>query len=900
MSQSRGARTREDDTPASNSLERSQQSLRQLETQGDGGEVRVSHTEEEKRHTHIDSEERYTQQVHTGHVGSVLFMCVAFLLGVVGILFMSPTILLINNKEQLVNDLNDGLYAYYTYSNKVLGMQVGGGSCNEETIRCKFETMSPGLKETFERYGFTVQANEAANKRMNVSLLAAPDGKGAAADSVTFAAMRKNPEVDNLINKVYSSRTGVYQDRQFYERLLDRFGLIQDNTLSGATAAEFEVAFDERVRDGDPRYQDPNADPGEESTSGGERKDSIDANGRGIYSLATLSEMSNKWRTNIYPNLVAKANTHLSLACAFSTYGSIAETAVVRAKMVTLARYAMNYLAVADDLKAGVPLSGEVAVELLANKLIQPDSNEKNAMDADTYRVPALGESVKDRASILRETSPLVLLGILKPGAPSVPGSEYLKLALSSGIVRNSASDTSPAGLCSHGMSGSQMGSEQSALCWSPAAMPLASYIGVAAGAVIAGLKDPIEQAICPGSVKAVVELVKGATLAEATATLPVRIQAAAAAEARQFKLSQTSGIEAQNALFAGTGILLGDRAQSLGMRPASVVSLTAYLKSAELVRQEVEDEKRTLARASPWDMTNPYSFAGSLVATLAPVSSSLLPNQSWRTSAASLLSLLPASVDTLAWSGASALYTQPMHFQPTRLQPALACGMTGNAVIQREIQPDFACNVRYSMSPEELTASIPAVLDYMTQAHPDEAPNDLAGRDVSADAARGARMKQQAEEGKNAPFIDPKTGQPNKYTEYEKFLTYCTNRYDPWGSVGVAIEEQDYSYIEDPIDHNDRRSYNTRSGYREKPDPETLPASYYALGWGGKEDQRWYTGEKCTDGGEMLKNFRAYTMACGVLASMSGMRQCWHEDAYANAHDDFYTSNNIIFKASS
>jgi len=889
--------TEADDMHAPNtSLEHSQHSLKHMEEDGDGGRVKVDSTKKTDKKSTIDSEERYAEEIHTGHVSSVLFVCVTFILGVVGILFLSPVVLLVNNKEQLVNDLNDGLYAYYSYSNKVLGMQIGG-NCDEETIECKFKTMSPMLKDTFERYGFDVSANEASNERYNVSRLGFPDGQGTATNASSLASARKNPDMDNLVNKVYSSRTGVYQDRQFYERLLDRFGLIQDNTLGGATIEDFDESFDRRVNYGDPRYQDPDQDPNAAAASSKDSQDLLDGNARGIYSLKSLSEQTNKYRGEIYTNLVDKANTHLSLACAFSTYGSLAENAAVRAKTVTIARFAMNYLAVADDIKAGVPLSGEIAVESMANKLIQPGGDGKNAMDGDTYRTPALGESVKDRISILRDISPLILLGILKPGAPSVPGSEYLKLSLAAQIVRNSASDTSAAGLCAHGMSGAQAGTERGGACWAPASMPLASYIGVAAGGIIGGLRMPIEQFICPGSLKAVVELVKNATRTEATATLPERLRLATSQEAGKFT-SSTSGIDAQNAIFAGAGTILGDRAQSLGMRPASVASLTMYLRAAEATRQSIEDERRTLARDTPWDATNPYSFTGSLLATLAPAGAAAMPNQSWIASTSSLFSLVPASLSKLTWTSASALYTQPFHFQPTRLQPASICGIQGG--LDAEINPDFACNVRYSMSPDELSADIPEVIEYMTQPHPDEAPSDVASRDVSSDGARGARMKQQAEEGKNAAYIDETTGMPNKFTEYEKFLTYCTNRYDPWGSVGIAIEEQDYSYVEDPIDNEDRRTYNSRSGYREKPDEKDLPASYYALGWGGADDQDWYTGKKCTQGGDMMENFRAYTMACGVLASMSGSRQCWQEDAYSNSHDDFYTSNNIIFKASS
>ena len=179
--------------------------------------------------------------------------------------------------------------------------------------------------------------------------------------------------------------------------------------------------------------------------------------------------------------------------------------------------------------------------------------------------------------------------------------------------------------------------------------------------------------------------------------------------------------------------------------------------------------------------------------AVAAPAGAAAMPNQSWVASTSSLFSLVPASLSKLTWTSASALYTQPFHFQPTRLQPASVCGIQGG--LDANINPDFACNVRYSMSPEELSADVSEVIEYMTQPHPDEAPSDVASRDVSSDADRGGRMKQQAEEGKNAAYIDEITGMPNKFTEYEKFLSYCTNRYDPWGSVGIAI----YSVVTSP-----------------------------------------------------------------------------------------------------
>ena len=216
-------KVRKPDEPQDAELTESRDMLKKLESQG--GNVKVVREEQIDSKKKIDSEERFSEHIRTGHVSSVLFICTVFVLAVGGILFMSPMILMVNNKEQLVNDLNDGLYAYHTYSRKVLGGQLGG-NCNEETIQCKFKTMSPMLKERFERYGFKLSANKAENDRYRVSAMMIPGG-GAAFNAASLDAARKNRETDALVDKVYSSRTSVYQDRQFYHLLLRKYGLHQ-------------------------------------------------------------------------------------------------------------------------------------------------------------------------------------------------------------------------------------------------------------------------------------------------------------------------------------------------------------------------------------------------------------------------------------------------------------------------------------------------------------------------------------------------------------------------------------------------------------------------------------------------------------------------------------------------
>lgn len=881
--------------------EQSTAKLKQLEESG--GSVRAKRTVETDTKKHIDTEERYSEKIHKGHIGSVLFICTIFIVAVSAIFLISPMIVLINNKEQLSNDLNDSLFAYYTYSNRILGGQLSG-NCGEDTIRCKFTTLSPMLKERFERYGFTVTGTEADNGRYNGATLLAPEGGGLAVDAISLNTIRKNnPELNTLVDKVYSSRNGMYQDRQFYERLLSQFGLVQDNTLGGATEELFKKSFDERVEQGDQRYVDPDEDPSTAARTAQQPQDDIDENARGIYGLTSLGDQANEWPTKIYPNLIEKANTHLSLACAFSTYGNLAENSLRRAKWVTTARFAMNYLAVADDIKSIADRTdNHIAAEYMASSLMQPSSG-KSAMDTSSYRTPALGESVEDAMQILAQISPeteLLLLRAFGYG-PSLPGSTYLQGALTSNVVQNSASDKSASGLCAQGMAGSQMSTEQGGLCYSPASMPLASYIGAIAAGVIGPMKDPIEQVMCPFAYPTVVAAVKAATTPEASMTIPTLLRVASTTGAQKFN-SDVDGVEAQNIIFAGTGIILGDRAQSLGMQPSNTLNYTEYYAATRLAREELETLERQIAQKDPWDATNPRTFVGSIVATLAPYDAEYAIGSSWRASAGALLSSVTKSFGLLANSTANAFYTQPMHYQASRLLPtnSIACGLSPEMSVL--ITLDFACNARYSMSLAELNLGIDEILNYMTEAHPENAQESLAqvqARDTAADAARGDRMKSEAQEGANAPYIDEK-GKPNPHTEYAKFLEYCVNRYDPWGGVGLAVEYQDEHYTEDLI-VDDRRVSHGKSLLREQDEEAEKPESYYGLGWGSAADQDWYTGKKCTDDtSEMMRYFRGYTMACSVLAGMSGSRQCWHDDTIPDSHDDFYTSNNIIFKASS
>lgn len=859
----------------------------------DGGSVKVDHQEQVDKRVAVETTEQFDGKMKLRYTAPIATVIGVFILAVGALFFVSPMLVLINNKEQLVNDLNDSLYAHHIYSQRILGGQLGG-SCDEETIACKFKTLSPMLQQRFESYGFTVDGEQGSHGRYNNATLRTPIGNKTIRDSSTLASARKNnSRIDTLIDRVYSSRNAMYQDRQFGERLLSRFGLEQDNTIGGLTQDEFKESFNERIAYGDQRYVDPEETPTTAPENRGVSQDTIDRDALGIYSLQSLKDMQSVWPSTIYPYLTSKASTHLSLGCALSTYANLMDNSLYRAKKVSAARFAMNYLAVADDLKARAGTTGmNVAVDYMANSLLQSNAAGENGMNARSYTIPALGEKA-------RVTGELPLLGYVSHAVTAFAmrlGAFPLGDPLLMTLVETGAPGRGGYDLCARGMTGAQKSKEQSGRCHSPASVPLSMQVAPIAGVAITAAKREVEL-LCILSVEGVVEFVKLAILPEVIARTSVAQSVAVTMEARKFT-ADTVGQDAQNIIFAGAGTLLGDRAQSLGMKPANVVSFTEYYAAARTAQKELEQVERQLAKNTPWDVTNPYSFLGSIASSVAPSSANL--SQSWLEGIAVAMRALPASMNIAFESSAHAFYTQPMHFQMTRLSPinSTACGV--GADVSMDIMLDIGCNTRYSMSRDELALEIDEILEYMSQPHPENAQasqSEITGRDFGAAQSEGDRMKREAQEGLNAAYID-ETGKPNKYTEYAKFLQFCTNRQDQWGYVGMVVEEQDEVYVEDILVNGVRESHG-KSLLRTKPEDAPEPESYYGYGWGSKADQEWYTGKKCVEDSEMLKYFRGYTMACSVLAGMSGARQCWHDDTIPSYHqDDFYTTNNILFKS--
>jgi hypothetical protein len=919
------------------SLKSTADELQKMET---GGGVSAKEEKTKKHHTDDSSElPNAIQGGHNGQLASLLFVMALLIVGITSIILLSPSLLLVNVKENLVNDLNDGTKAYFDYSNKVLDMTSGGGGCDyksDPTIKCKFETMSTYMRQNFSKHGFTISPQEPPDPSDSPlgelyppppdDNQEPPERKGTSVTKDTYGhsisgklseAAAKDSTLREMLYKVYSPRTSLFQDRKFDKRLYDKFNITRETAVGGRTKEEVYESFDKQI-----------------DSSG----DKIDVNGQGNYGADKLANSAEEWK-KIMDNLIRDKNgfkvaSIASLACAYDTYERLAENAIVNARAVTVARYAMNFLTAADAVKAGK--SDEMTSMTLSGMLIKDSDAESNATDASSYRTPAMFESVQGSIDINNPQNLLAMLTV--PGSMMGTLKERMLETFAKGIGLSSPAappgdgiynpkSNDPYGWCTAAQSDPEKfnnevkfvpGNPPSWYC-NVHPQSLATILGYG----LLGVELSIEPVyyIAPTLAVACATLEELPTKLVSTTLTPLVQGFAEMTFSPARNMTKTTGIpyaeqnpsskDVQDAIFAGTGILLGDMAQSRGLKPVTesdTGNFSNYLKEASLIEQQYESDKRELARAEPFNVYNPYSFVGSIAQTTlgGQYAATNVIDATMRLTG--IFGAALTNVASILSPSTSAMFSQPLadSFDASRLSK---CGFNDNRRFWGrdgiKIKADFGCNIRHYMPQSALNKDINSVIEYMTK---DEQPKDVDWAQktvdqlnersaVGRDAPRLAKLKSEAQEGASGSFVDKKTGEPKPHTQYAKFLQYCVNRKDPWGGYALAVEPAEDTYKPNPQYVYGKDSYAAEEEQARRAGTGETPDSYYAIASGPLVDQDWYTGVNCLKDNAMIDNFRAYTLACSVLASMSGSRECWQEDEVPHdLPDDFYLSNDVLF----
>lgn len=836
------------------------------------------------------------------HKSAFAFIVAVLLLGIAYTSVLAPNIMLVNIKDLYTNDLADATTALGKYTVKMIDFKIGKADCGEkESIKCKLTTMSRNQKKTLERHGFTVngekveednrddkdQGNDKPESRWKVSSIVFPKGAGTATDGASYARIANtNDDIRYLANGVWNPKSSFFMDARFKQRIKDQFDLTKVPSTYGTTEKEVDESFDKSMQGSDEK---------------------IDKAGGGAYSLKTLAGDKGKSGLKETSKTISNlANSYYGLQCAYNTMGKVAYNSAKKAKQVSVARFAMQYLKAADQIKSGV--SDEVTINTLSSKLAWSEDGGyagANATDESMYRHIVMREAFGDAGmSTLYQGDSFEIIGTLLPAwiplfitAKAVKGIGGL-----SGDLTAPPADiaSSPRKYCLDGQKDStkvkNKPNDCPALTLSGTPVPMVPAVGA-----IAALSDRI----CPMPPKGCCWMMYPTTRMTAEVVMPYvadqfvnAVSGWAEKTAKSFA-SDTKGEAASIAIFAGTGELLGDMAMSRGMRPADTNSLKEYLAEKAEADKEYEAMSRYAASKEPFDIYNQYSFAGSLIRSLGTVPST---KPTLFSSVSNMLALIPSSLKSTAGTAKAIYNLQPDELDTSRLKCPDA------EYLNIGINADVTCNVRYSMSSNDMNPNIKDVLDYMlkehsdaTQKNVDELQKRLQETDNGADTQDKQDVQRQYDEAKKAngeAYIDKKTGAPIENSEYDKFMTYCINRQDPWGRTGLDVRRDELSDEEkekrreskDP-DGNQVGTENKGSEYEM-----TFKNAYMSVSEGAAADQDWYTGKKCLEESEMLHNFRAYTMACSVDGSFAGSIDCTEADHEGFYTDDFYTSNDIHY----
>lgn len=727
-------------------------------------------------------------------------------------------------------------------------------------------------------------------------------------DMLFFYASLSDANKTEVYN-VFNPKSSFYQDTRFKQRIKSKYNMTKEVTTVGTTEQAVNRAFDNSVRNG-----------------GG-----IDAFGRpdpttGI-SLGSLSSPVTLAQTQLVgQTLGLQANSYVELQCAWYSLAKAVTNDAKSAKAATLARFAMQYLKAADSIKAGN--ADVVATQVLSSKLTQSTGGGyggPNATDSSMYKSIVYNDlPIPSIYGLLYYLDTFDLIAALAPA-----WSQIMITAAAVGTASGTQGSLvmPPANLTNtdrqYCLGGETTESKSSIKQEKCAAAITASAPPGLQEAVTGALK--VGDETCPpphldtteGYPRIKGEFIMSPSLKATHASLTayvaglfgVNVMAWANVMSLLFT-SETKGVAASDAIFAGTGEILGDMAMSRGMMPSNAAYMAEYLAQSDKIEKDYDDVAKYNARQNPLDAYNKFSFLGSIVGNLSPSYSEQAPLLS---TVKNVFSVLGSSIKKLDPAANAFYYLQPSHGTTPGLglaQYLLRFSCPDPEYLAIGIMADTACNVRYSMNRLDLmkAATLDSVLDYMTQTHSDKYQDQLteleqrrAKADAEGEQVNIERQIAQVQSAMNKPFIDKKTGKPTAFGEYEKFLDYCVNRQDPWGRSGVVVQRSGLS--DDEI--RKRNAERTADGSALSPNNSGSPYQTYSLiGYGAvnegaKSDQDWYTGKKCVDPtDEMISNFRAYTMFCSVDGTLAGSADCTYPDnsGAASYSNGYYNSNNILY----
>jgi hypothetical protein len=634
--------------------------------------------------------------------------------------------------QYFTNDLNDPnasqrRHAIGFWGSKPGDVQKKLSICGKTvSIRCKFNTLPVDVASQIEtkngkETGFKLIDRTEKDGRVAFSGIQFPDGQ------VSHNAAELNSKINSSLESgsswnrfVYHLNNSFFNRGRFMANTLGDHDLTKKKKIEGETNDEARKSYEESTK-GEKGTLSTKAEPGKpgDDATEEEKRNAAENNSNGS---ATSDFINGK--IGLGKSIVGKLDAGFgkgpaalaSTVCLMYNTANVISTGAKIIKLARYARFALIFLTLASAIAAGVATPAEVqtGMEVLIpssypTKVEDYDTGDQidnpyiglNAFDSEAFKVVAYGDQINLTGIATRLFVAGGTLGVIQTVVDWLNQHIGKKEIKTTCKILNSTAVTVISFL----------------------AAPLFSFASMAAMSILTSIV-PVDEMI-KAVINKAIELVAGADLT-----------------------TNIIGAEAGNVIFIGTAAIMGFAAAKYGMRPGKFADIKKNMADNYKVLERETAIAKYDASKTPFDITNRYSFLGSLSFQVAQFMPSLSNNIT--KSASKVLSALPSSVSMLT-KNAEAAYSMPVsNYSESRFSQ---CKDTAYADLG--VAPDQFCTLRYV--PFDYVDPY-TTLDYM-------------------------EAKKQ---------IDMTTGNPLPNTHLEKFTKYCANREDPMGSSSVALEDEE------------------------------------------------------------------------------------------------------------
>lgn len=832
-----------------------------------------------------------------GPTGGIIGVLLIGLFGIGGSTFGLASSLLINVKELLHNDRADStrfnrVMSRAAFSNKFNG-QGEGGCASKITIKCKISSMSRNDLKRYHDQGFKItgievkpDGTETGNRvengdtsklendestRIKIQQVEFPDGEKSTTGKAFWEHADSNIEARRWAERSSPSKSSFYLNKFFSDRILGQ----KFNTGKGKRT--FPAGEGEEARKAQHAAFNEQANGlSEEDVKGGK----LDPDIKKIQT--DVQERAVKIGSKTAKAGVAGGVVQAYCAAYQAMY--ISKALVKAYHMTKLVQFGLTFFQAADEIKRGVGDGAKTAY--LSNNLTyyetSPADNPKRnltATDSEGYKIAAMGDKTG-----LKDFSQKYILGgtvgqkldsysrtFSKPistvGKPlNLKGTEHQQVKQLCRFAQNPAlvAAVGCAGLLS-AMAPLIAGTGGTAAIPGAAVQTMSCACTYTAANNMSSMS--LLQTLTSNPINWVLKLANigcekaGEIIQSILITLIQQVMGDTITDTisnilRDLNLgSDTKGVDAGNAIAAGSQMMLSVASMGYGLRPAKTDNnnqdITNYIAATQDLENKYTELAKADARVSPFDTSNEYSFTGTLARSLnlgAIAPTSLYGN------ATTLSTIIPTAFKTtLTGEKVNALYSQPStaangdsgrynHCDDPDLKDLNGGkGVTG----------DTYCYIVGVVTNDELNKASDQAYTPNSQQF-DQLADWMLKEQTSTEGSGGtfddsktcANLDNSEDEGcKNSKLKSINDdGSPVTNSQYSKYLQYCTDKREV--PIGTQVEPYEQ---------------------------------------GSDRDQRWYSGEQCSNDSTMMKNFRMWTNYCLQLGTSDGAPNCYEASTTAS-----------------